>query len=200
MNLSYIGDALDHWKGSLFEFLEGEGLLHDFLVDPMASDRQAWEESDFELLARLLRVRRGQILDHRARLTDRTRYFAEIEHKGDIFLDPDTGIATGRVTHQEKYVQLRDLWALLGSGLNRLIVVYQHVRAQKCANRVDKVVGVVSSTSVSPSWCSYESGSVAMLFFSLADYRIANVASAFRRQLGRHSQGRIRVGNCRGQS
>lgn len=29
MKLAYLGDALDHWKGSLFEFLEGEGLLRD---------------------------------------------------------------------------------------------------------------------------------------------------------------------------
>ena len=30
MKLAYLGDAFDYWKGSLFEFLEGVGLLRDF--------------------------------------------------------------------------------------------------------------------------------------------------------------------------
>jgi len=38
MNLRYLGDALDHWKGSLFESLQQANILHDFAVDAMASD------------------------------------------------------------------------------------------------------------------------------------------------------------------
>src|SRR3989442_12369196 len=53
------------------------------------------------------------ILGHSAKLATRNRYFAEIHHKGDLFLDPDTGIATGRVAHPEQYVQPMEIWWLL---------------------------------------------------------------------------------------
>jgi hypothetical protein len=192
MNLSYLGDALDHWKGSLFEFLQREDLLEDFAVDPMATDLASWQEGDYELFAKLLKVRRNQVLTHSVSPRDRSRYLFEIKHKGDIFLDPDTGVATGRVARSEQYVGLRDLWSLLPNGLNRLVVVYQHVRAQKCCTRVDQVVAHVRSTSIEPNWCSYESGTVAMLFFSLAPHRTGRIAAAFRRELGRHAPGRIR--------
>ncbi|MGH9896548.1 MAG: hypothetical protein ACREA0_32030, partial [bacterium] len=178
--------------GSLFDSLQRESLLHDFAVDPMASDLHSWEEQDYDLFARLLRVRRDQVLTHRFPLKERGRYFFEINHKGDIFLDPDTGVATNRVARPEQYVLLRDVWSLFGNGLNRLIAVYQHVRGRKCATRVDEVVQHLCSTSVSPSWCSYESGTVAMLFLSLAPHRTAAIAAAFRRELGRHAGGRIR--------
>lgn len=64
MNLSYLGDALDHWKGSLFEFLQAHNLLNDFAVDPMASDLQSWRDADYALFADLLRVPRARILGH----------------------------------------------------------------------------------------------------------------------------------------
>lgn len=200
MNLSYIGDALDHWKGSLFEFLQHEKLLHDFAVDPMASDLASWQEPDYALFATLLRVRRDQVLEHRVNPRDRSRYLFEIKHQGDIFLDPDTGIATGRVARPEQYVQLRDLWSLLPNGFNRLVIVYQHVRAKKCALRVDEVIDRVCTSSVGPSWCSYEFGTVAMLFFSLAPHRTGDIAAAFRRKLGRHASGRIRDSSLRSEN
>src|SRR6266542_4206536 len=96
MNLTFLGDALDHWKGSLFESLSRAGILRNFAVDPMASDLPAWRPEDFLLFAQLLRVDRSQIVEHQADLGDRSRYFAEITHSGDLFLDPDTGVATGR--------------------------------------------------------------------------------------------------------
>lgn len=193
MHLSYLGDALDHWKGSLFEFLQSRQLLHDFAVDTMASDLQSWREADYEVFADLLRVPRDRILGHSASLKMRNRYFAEIHHKGDLFLDPDTGIATGRVTHPEQYVLSRDVWSLLFNGLNRLVIVYQHVRAKKTAKRVDEVLAFVAG-SFNLAWCSYESGTVAMLFLSLAEYRTRDVARALEDMLGRHAARRIRYG------
>lgn len=193
MNLSYLGDALDHWKGSLFEFLQARQLLQDFAVDPMTSDLRSWRDADYTLFADLLRVPRDRILGHSVMLTSRNRYFAEIQHKGDLFLDPDVGIATGRVAHPEQYVQPRDIWSLLFNGLNRLVVVYQHVRARKTAARIDEVVACVAG-SINLAWCSYESGTVAMLFLSLAEHRTQDIASALREKLGRHAALRIRSG------
>ena len=42
MNREYLGDALDHWKGSMLSNLQAAGLLHHLAVDMMASDE--WKE------------------------------------------------------------------------------------------------------------------------------------------------------------
>lgn len=193
MNLSYLGDALDHWKGSLFEFLQARQLLHGLTVDPMATDVEAWRERDYSLFADLLRVPRARIIRHRAKLATRREYFAEIRHKGDVFLDPDTGVATSRGRSPEKYVQPSDVWSLLANGGDRLVVVYQHVRAAAVTARVDRVlVHLVGSKNL--GWCSYESGTVAMLHLSLAPRRTRAIATAFNAWLGRHAERRIRHG------
>jgi hypothetical protein len=99
MNLQFLGDALDHWKGSVFETLPQQGVLRDFLVDPMASDAPKWNPADLKLFARLLRIEQHQLVNHRHDLcTDRAWYFAEIQPNGDLFMDPDTGIKTGTVS------------------------------------------------------------------------------------------------------
>lgn len=91
MNLAFLGDALDHWKGSLFESLQRSIVLRDFAVDPMASDWSKWQPEDISLFTRLLRIDKSQLIPHNIGLTNRKRYFDEIEHPGDLFLDPDTG-------------------------------------------------------------------------------------------------------------
>ena len=196
MNLAYLGDALDHWKGSLFEFLEGEGFLRDFAVDPMASDGALWTPHDHELFARLLRVTDAQILRHGQALAARTEYFAEIEHTGDLFVDPDTGIDTGGCSPADKYVTPQDLVELLQRSHKRVVAVYQHVRAQKTSDRVGACLRALAR-AVDPkdfAWCSYESGTVAMLFLSLDLSRTTSIAESFGRLLGRHAEGRVRSG------
>jgi hypothetical protein len=159
----------------------------------MASDLESWRNADYEVFADLLRVPRGRIIRHSLNLTRRDQYFAEIRHGGDLFLDPDTGIATGRVARLEQYLRPREIWSLLSSGLNRVVVVYQHVRARKVASRIDDVVTCVAG-STKLAWCSYESGTVAMLFFGLATHRTKAIARALRETLGRHAKRRIRHG------
>lgn len=93
--MQFLGDALDHWKGSIFSRLRKAGLLEDFSVDPMLTDSEDWNTADFRLYADLLQVSIDQILRHKIDLKeDRSKYFAKIEHSGDLFLDPDTGIAS----------------------------------------------------------------------------------------------------------
>jgi len=191
MNLRYLGDALDHWKGSLFSILAERELLNDLAVDPMATDQSAWRAEDFELYAMLLRIASTRVLRHQRTLAARSAYFAEIRHSGDIFLDPDTGIATGAVKAKVQYVEPADVCRLLFSGMNRAVVVYQHVRAQRTCDRVDAVVRVFPSEI---RWCSYESGSVAMMFFSMAPWRVEELTGWLNEFLGRHAAGRIRSG------
>ena len=38
MNLKYLGDTLDHWKGSVFQILQEAKLLRNLEVDAMMTD------------------------------------------------------------------------------------------------------------------------------------------------------------------
>lgn len=194
LNLRYLGDALDHWKGSLFEFLIGERLLQDFVVDPMATDGECWTATDISLFARLLRVRQAQILRHKAALAARSAYFAEIQHAGDLFLDPDTGIDTRSGTPIDKYVKASELTVLLNSPPTRVVAVYQHVRAQRTCDRVDACLQTLRYGHGRIGWCSYESGNVAMIFLSRNIERTTAISDGFGRLLGRHKEGRVRCG------
>ena len=193
MNLAYLGDVLDHWKGSLFEFLKAERLLRDLAVDPMANDGDKWTADDFALFARLLHVTKSQILRHESPLATRVRYFAEITHKGDLFLDPDTGIDTGGGSPIDRYVKPRELASLLGAD-GRVVAVYQHVRAQKTCVRVDGCLRAIADVVGGAGWCSYESGTVAMLLLSRDPARTTAIAKGFGRLLGKHAAGRVRTG------
>jgi len=189
VNLTFLGDALDHWKGSIFESLQRGGILRHFAVDPMASDLSQWTAEDFALYARLLRIDRGQILAHSQSLVDREAYFQEIRHTGDLFLDPDIGVATGRCS--AKHVAPREIATLLQA--DRLVVVYQHVRGQRVADRVDAVCAAIRAHAHGAPWCSYESGTAAMIFFASYRGRVASVREHFFERLGRHATGRIRA-------
>jgi hypothetical protein len=193
LNLTFLGDALDHWKGSLFESLQQGRIVDRLAVDPMASDLSSWRDEDFQLFARLLRVGAHQVIHHQAGLVQRRRYFEEIKHEGDPFLDPDTGVATGHVARPKQYVMPSEIAGLLHAG-GRMVIVYQHVRAQRVRARVDAVLSALAATAGPAGWCSYESGTVALLFLSRKGARTSTVADHFRAMLGRHAGGRIRGG------
>jgi len=123
MNLRYLGDALDHWKGSLFESLQQANILHDFAVDAMASDWTDWQPDDISLFARLLRVNKSQVIAHSVGLTNRTRYFGETKHTGDLFFDPDTGIQTGKVQNTAHYIQPAEILRYLRDA-ERIVIIY----------------------------------------------------------------------------
>jgi len=192
MRLDFLGDALDHWKGSLFESLCASELLLDFAADPMASDQLLWKPADFNVYAGLLRIAPGQIIRHRVTLRDRVKYFNEISHRGDLFLDPDTGVATGRV--KEKHVSPLEIGQLLDDPANRLLVTYQHsARGKSIACRVDEVMDALERELGPLRGCSYESPTVAMLFLARVSRRIVAIEKHFRSSLGLRAEGRIRV-------
>lgn len=194
MNLKFLGDALDHWKGSLFESLSAARVLRDFAVDPMASDVESWLKEDFELFGHLLRIESNQIIRHRTSLRERTDYFDEISHKGDLFLDPDTGVETPGVKGDRcRYVRPADLWQLLDTSTERLLMIYQHVRGERVCDRVDKVLNGLRVEIGDFTCCSYESGTVAMLFLSRLPARASSVDKHFKDLLGRHADRRIRL-------
>jgi hypothetical protein len=195
MNLKYLGDALDHWKGSVFEILQKANLLQNLQIDAMASDATEWKESDYKLFSKLLRVQRQQIIRHSVYLDNaRARYFFEIPRDGDLFLDPDTGFQTCRVNEkdQRKYLVPSELCALMEHNKNRIIMVYQHVRARPTRERVEQVLDVLRNIQPEFSCASYESGTVALLFFSRIDRdRVKAIANYFYDFLGNHAKKRI---------
>jgi hypothetical protein len=197
MNLKFLGDAFDHWKGSLFDSLRAARVLHDFAVDPMASDVKSWKPEDFRLFARLLRITPAHLIPHRVPFQDRVGYFDEISHAGDLFLDPDTGVATGPVKEPDHYLYPSEIKQLLDASANRLLIIYQHVRARQVADRVDDVLRILRGQIGAFNWCTYESGTVAMVFLARTRARTTLVARHFGRILGRHASGRIRRSTSR---
>jgi hypothetical protein len=190
MNLEYLGDALDHWKGSIFQSLHNGNVLSDFAVDPMITDISCWQPADYLLYALLLRIKAEQIIKHDQTLQKRDAYIGEITHQGDLFLDPDTGVATSKA--DKKYVLSSDVENLFHNAPSRLVIVYQHIRAQRCAERVDNVTSTLQSRIGQFYWRSYESPTVALLFLSLNRSRVAHVEQHFKNILGNHAEKRIR--------
>ena len=128
--------------------------------------------------------------DHNLR-RDRKQYFAEIPPTGDLFLDPDTGIKTGGRDQIEKYLQATELFELMEGDEGQLVVVYQHVRAGTVRQRVRNVWDFLDQQKRPFSCTSYESGTVALLFFSQNCDRAKAVRECFGQLLGTHSHGRI---------
>lgn len=192
MNLQYLGDALDHWKGSVFEGLQQDKQLIDFRVDAMVSDSDKWATGDWSLFASLLRITPSQIVRHKANLNKtRDDYFAEVPRNGDLFLDPDTGIMTGSVKDLCQYLKPCELIRLLEADQRRMLVVYQHVRAQRTRDRIEQVLSTVRAVRKVFYCASYESGTVAMLFFTLDKSRVTSLERYYRAFLGNHADRRI---------
>lgn len=194
MNLKFLGDALDHWKGSVFEGLQSSHILNNFRVDAMVSDPGSWHSEDWQLYAKLLRVERYQIVSHRATLDkNRNEYFNEIPPTGDIFLDPDTGIKTGAVKDLRQYLKPEELAFIMNQEPHRITIVYQHVRAMPTIKRIREVLHALRSVQPYFYCASYNSGTVALLFLSLQRARIDNVSTYFRDLLGSHADNRIGI-------
>jgi hypothetical protein len=194
MRRDSLGDALDHWKGSLLESLQNARVLTNLAVDPLASDLPEWNQQDFDLYARLLRVGFHQVLRHKTNIVaNRQQYFQEVPCAGDLFIDPDTGVATG-MRNGRRYVRPVEIGQLLDKDKKRIVAVYQHVRG-KVADRVDDVVSAIDDRIGRFIWSSYESGTVAMLFLSRDCARAAAVSKHFRGILGPHGDERVRQGN-----
>ncbi len=194
MNLRYLGDALDYWKGSLFLRLQEAGILKDFSVDPMLTDPEHWYAPDFRLYADLLQIRLDQILQHKRKLQEGgEKYFAEVTHTGDLFIDPDTGIALGYARNAEKYIRVQEVHQLLREKLPRILCVYQHIGREKTRDRVRKLITALAELNSRSYCCSYETPTVAMLFLSQKQSRIEQMNKYFKNCLGRHADRRMGI-------
>jgi len=194
MQLRFLGDAFDYWKGSLFCRLQGEGILVDFVVDPMLTDPKNWQESDSRLYADLLQITKAQVLRHRRNLREeRPQYFAEITHTGDLFLDPDTGIDLRRTRHSniERYVKVSEIHQLVRGNLPRILCTYQHLPRKKTEDILRELMSALSEGGTGVHYSFYKTWPVGMLFISGSRSRIKALNKYFRDHLGRHSDAKV---------
>lgn len=191
MHLEYLGDALDHFKGSLFRRLNEAGLIRDLAVDPMATDAEQWTDDDYRLYSELLEVEEERILRSQDTLDKRGRRKLGLpDHQGDLFLDPDTGILTGSQSPARKFVLPGEVGPLLDSS--QVLAVYQHAWRANEAEPAREAAKAVRSLDAGIAVAAYTSRQVAMLFFSRDTGRIQAIASWLKCWLG-GKQGRIPV-------
>lgn len=154
--------------------------------------KEPWTDFDVNLYANLLHIQATQLTQHRYDSYDnRNEYFLELPKTGDLFLDPDTGIKTGTVKRKEHYLTPNELNEIAKKSERRLVIAYQHVRAQQTRERINNVLNTVRLQSIALSCVSYESGTVALLFFGLESGRVKAVRNYFHKTLGTHANKRI---------
>lgn len=194
MRLQFLGDALDHWKGSLFQRLCGEGLLKNLHVEPMITDSRIWTLEELCAYTVLLNIKdRNFILHSDTTFTgNRLDYFNSIQHQGDLFLDPDTGIATGNPNR--RHITIQEIELLLNKNPNRVLVIYQHTRQGiTMSQRVDEVIKSLLREINDISCTSYESALVAMIFVSKRKERIKSINRYLHGLLCHAVKNRVRI-------
>ena len=192
MNLRFLGDVLDHWKGSMISQLSKAKLLDQLKVDQLASDFSQWGEVDHRLYAELLRIHRSALVAHKQELwKNRNAYLEEIlAVEGDMFLDPDIGISTNSQAGPE-HLKASELHSILDHAPKRIVMVYQHIRARKTRDRVLEIMYSLQQKGPGFHACSYESATVAMLFFSRRAERLDPIGKYYQRMLDWHARRRI---------
>ena len=131
MNLRFLGDAFDHWKGSVLQLLGDT--LRDVHVVPLLTDADRWTPEHFEVYARLLRIDPNRVVMRDSNFEraqeSRDRYLARLADecvdrgrtdRCDLFLDPDTGVG-GR---DKKHVCRADIDELLRVPGDRVLLIY----------------------------------------------------------------------------
>ena len=127
MQRKHIGNELDCMKGAVLGALQEKELLQGLVVDPMARDAACWTAEHLNQYIQCLRLGRAhRIAQHDVQWGTgrREAYFAELDcYSGsDFFLDPDAGVATGKV--KPSRVKPKEVINLLQE--RNVVAVYQH--------------------------------------------------------------------------
>ncbi len=186
MESTHLGDALDHWKGSIIQRLlvaKPKPLLKDITIVPMITDPALWKGNKRLVYSRLLIVKAESVsvLERGKEIFNdrRNEYFSKIPSSGDLFLDPDTGVSRWRSTSKHEYVALGEIEGLLEADTtkNRVIMVYHHAgRAGKqfFIQRVETLKGIARDNITKHNLyaTTYNCTQAAMFFFSYNKNRI----------------------------
>ena len=184
MRLKYLGDAIDHFKGSILRRLQSKNLLRNIGVDPMATDVDSWEEGHYQLYAELLGVATDRVFRIPGTLNARgRRALGRHSHVGDLFLDPDTGIRTARQSPIRAYVLPAELAQLLAS--DQVVVTYQHAWRAAESESVQQAIRSVADIELRSTATAYVSRQVALIFFSTDTERISAIENSLQSWLGK---------------
>lgn len=189
MKREYLGDALDHWKGSLIFILRREGVINRIAVEPMLTDDGPWCQQDMQTYRRLLNLGENDELCHadttfHDNYVNRQQYFDGVTEEYDLFLDPDVGISSrpkGR-----KYITIGDIVYLLtgGKSSGRVLMVYQHFPRRPFREWFPEIVEQINGEIQLPvPYCVYEGQQVAMLFISRAENHIQEIHRVLQQHL-----------------
>jgi hypothetical protein len=188
MNLDHLGDALDHWKGSLIELICTEGVR----VVPMLTDRDRWTEQHVETYARLLHLRPEDIFKKGERdlfsSKARDTYFRDLGQH-DLFLDPDTGIAPDDKDAEKEHIRTSEIAGLLSAAPSRMLLIYQHASRDKDGLR--KKLNSLHKSLNGYDIFAYDSGSVSMLVITKDHERARGALDCLRCWLGPIAPARI---------
>jgi len=190
VNSKFLGDALDHWKGCLISILLNSRLIRNIAVEPMITDARPWSKDDLETYRRLLRLESTSLICHDQSTFSGSReeYFGAVPKDVDVFLDPDTGIATG--TGGRKHVKILELGKLLAKS-DRVLMVYQHSARGSFHERLLKIRDRLARDISGVRCTIYECGRVAVFVISLNEDRIHRIQNALKEHLRGTADSRV---------
>ncbi|MCC5828566.1 MAG: hypothetical protein JJU36_03880 [Phycisphaeraceae bacterium] len=197
MILDYLGDAPDHWKGSLHRVLLAAHALRDLHALPMATDAGRWQAAHYDVYAKLLGMPLRQVFQEGMALGV-AKYFREadkwLQNKGaaaaDLFLDPNKGlrVACGiRATH---YVHVDQLEILSPPDCDRVLMIYDETQDRKHA-KADHITKIGDDLRCAGfHWAGYEAGrQLTMFFVTRQSQRQNQIYTALAALLGPCAQG-----------
>ena len=156
----------------------------------MITDELPWSENDIETYGRLLRLESSNQICHSQSTFSgkRNEYFALLPDTTDLFLDPDTGIATASA--RRKHVKTSELGRLLANS-DRVLMVYQHSARGSFQDRLGEITDTVFRHIENVYCGTYACGQVAVFFLSLNRVRIEEICKALKEHLRGTAESRI---------
>lgn len=186
MNLRHLGDAFDHWKGTMLEITCPKGAR----IVPMFTDENRWNRKQLEAYARLLRVSSKDVLHSETRFSNGSRgtYF-DIPESGDLFLDPDVGICTNARPKKE-HIAPSEIAAILLVSRPRILLIYQNKWQRKTMR---ETLNMVLSTERLEKFYrfGFDAGQVGIIFISCDRKRIVKAMERVQSWLGPVAPNRI---------
>jgi hypothetical protein len=200
MNREHLGDALDHWKGSLICLLQNE--LVNLHVLPMIPKRRLdWTPDHFIIYARLLGVRVEAILNRDSGILPkqhRDKYFG-VCSSHDLFIDPDNGIGNDR-GGSDQHITRFEVAKLIPENSGNLLLVYQTGGQRgngkvgyerKALTHLREITRLLKEVIGEQCVFAYFGGQTSMIFVSRNSRRIARVFGILRNFLRSISTDRL---------
>ncbi len=197
MQKRFIGDASDHWKGSMHAYLRARGCLRNLHVIPMATEPSGtWAPGEIAAYARLLGLQGerhviGAAERFQGESPERERYFISllpaVPAGADLFLDPNTGVRDEgalKKRKRENYVTVAEL-LLCCEPPERVVAVFDESwdRRSDKATHARALLRLFEAGQTSAA--AYDAGKgVSMFFVSRSPGRIESIGAALGELLG----------------